>query len=143
EGVAELAPPVLLGQIAAIDFSHEVQADKQIMSLPWDSRGNWQNQAAQIRTQQVAQAGQDVANLPLVSAAGSAGQAVASGASTVATAAQGGASAVGGAVVFAASATKSAAVQSGKSVGRGFLATLAAIGQRLLDFATNHEQAFQ
>ena len=132
EGVAELAPPVLLGQMAAISISHDYKADQRIFNLPWDANGQWRTQAQQIKRQEYQAADHEIANLPLVSGVRTAGSVLADGASEVATAAYDGAVAVG-----------EAAEDASKSVARGLLGALAYTGQGMVDFANSQKPYFQ
>ncbi len=143
EGVAELAPPVLLGQIAAIGVSHEYQADQQVFNLPWDAQGNWRVQAQQIHRQEGQAADQEIANLPLISAVSSTGHVISEGVTTAATAAYNGAVYVGNATADAVNAAGQAVEDAGKSVGRGLLGALAYTGQNMVDWANAHKKDFQ
>lgn len=143
EGVAELAPPVLLGQIAAIGVSHEYQADQKVFNLPWDPQGNWRVQAEQIHQQESRAADQQIANLPLISAVSSTGQVISEGVTTAATAAYNGAVYLGNATANAVDEAGQAVADAGKSVGRGLLGALAYTGQGMVDWANAHKKEFQ
>lgn len=150
EGIAELAPPVLLGQIAAIGISHEFQADQRVFSLPWDAQGRWKAQANQIHAQEAQAADQQIGNLPLISAVSSTGQVISEGATAVVngTVAAGQAvydtaATVGNVAVDAVNAAGQAVADAGKSVGRGLLGALAYTGQGMVNWANSQKKYFQ
>lgn len=131
-GIVELAPPVLLGEMAYIKVKHGVEAYERIFDLPWDPEGRWTIQAEQIKREEAAEGNREIANLPLPSAARATGAAVVDAWT---------------ALGDYASAATTEAIASGRRTGRGLmrglLSELAMVGQGMVDFARRHKSAFE
>jgi len=113
-GAAEIAfPPLLLGEMAAIQAKHRKNALQQIWNLPMDPQGNWKIKAAEISDNASAAAAKEIAQLPGVRAIRATGEAIADGAMYVGR----GVKAAGEAVVNGAVATGTAIADGATYVG--------------------------
>lgn len=131
-GIVELAPPVLLGEMAVIKAKHSVEAHQRIFNLPWDPEGRWMHQADRIKKQEDLEGDQEIAKLPLPSAARATGAAVANAWTSVGD--------------YASAATTEAIDSSrrtGRGIMRGVLSNIAMAGQGMVDFARRNKSAFE
>ena len=114
QGAAEIAfPPLLLGEMAAIQTKHRKKALEQIWNLPMDPQGNWKIKAAEISDKASADAAKEIGQLPGVRAIRATGEAIADGAMYVGR----GVKAAGDAVVDGAVAAGTAIADGAAYVG--------------------------
>lgn len=131
-GVAELAPPVLIGEMLYIKHKHSNEADDAIDNLPWDAAGKWRLQAARIKQREAAEASAEIGNLPLVSATKGTVQAIGHAADVVGD--------------YASDATIgmiNSARHEGREAMKGLLGALAIAGQGVADYANDKKQDFR
>lgn len=131
-GIVELAPPVLLGEMAVIKLKHDKEAYERIYNLPWDPAGKWKIAADQIKREENAEANAEIAGLPLPSAARATGAAVSNAWTAVGD--------------YASAATTEAIDSSrrtGRGIMRGLLSELAMVGQGMVDWARRNKPAFE
>ncbi len=142
-GIVELAPPVLLGEMAYIKMKHGAKAHDRIFNLPWDPAGAWKAKADLIKRQENALGNREIHDLPLPTAARATGTAIVNGATSVGSAVGNAFDAVGD---YASAATTEAIDQSrrtGRGIMRGFLSAIATTGQGMVDWARANKPAFQ
>jgi len=139
-GAAQIAfPPLLLGEMAAIQAKHRKKALDQIWNLPMDPQGNWKIKAAEISDKASADAAKEIGQLPGVRAIRATGEAIADGAMYVGRgvkaageAVVNGAVAAGEAIADGASYVGNAVTtgvrEAGKAIDRGVTETRKGVG---------------
>lgn len=139
-GAAEIAfPPLLLGEMAAIQAKHRKRALEQIWNLPMDPEGKWKIKAGEISDKASADAAKEIGNLPGVRAIRATGEAIVDGAIYVGRGVKAageavvdGARAAGEAVVdgaiFVGDAVVTGLRETGKAIDRGVTETRKGVG---------------
>ncbi|MNR83990.1 LysM domain/BON superfamily protein [compost metagenome] len=119
-GAAEIAfPPLLLGEMAAIQAKHRKKALDQIWNLPMDPQGNWKIKAAEISDKASADASKEIGQLPGIRAIRATGEAIADGAMYVGRGVKSAGEAVVNGAVAAGEAIADGAMYVGKAVSTG------------------------
>lgn len=120
QGAAEIAfPPLLLGEMAAIQTKHRKKALEQIWNLPMDPQGNWKIKAAEISDKASADAAKEIGQLPGVRAIRATGEAIADGAIYIGNGVKAAGEAVVDGVVATGEAIADGAIYIGKTVTTG------------------------
>ncbi len=127
-GAAEIAfPPLLLGEMAAIQAKHRKNALQQIWNLPMDPQGNWKIKAAEISDKASAAASKEIGQLPGVRAIRATGEAIADGAMYVGRGVKAAGEAVVDGAVAAGEAIADGAIYVGDAIATGVRETGKAI----------------
>jgi LysM repeat protein len=120
QGAAEIAfPPLLLGEMAAIQTKHRKKALEQIWNLPMDPQGNWKIKAAEISDKASADAAKEIGQLPGVRALRATGEAIADGAIYIGNGVKAAGEAVVDGVVATGEAIADGAIYVGNTVTTG------------------------